>query len=62
MGAGTALWPQSVPLQQQQQISNFVSFASELERKVSKKSDFLPLITGNTISEGTFYLRNAISA
>ena len=29
MGAGTALGLQSVPLQHQQQISNFASFASE---------------------------------
>ena len=40
MGADTALWQQSVPLQHQQQISNFESFASELEGKVSQASDF----------------------
>ena len=40
MGAGTALWPQSVRRPHQQQISNFASLASELERKINKKSDF----------------------
>ena len=46
MGAGIALWLQSVPLQYQQQISNFASLASELEREVSKKVGLLALITG----------------
>ena len=45
MGAGTALWAQSVPLQHQQQISNFASFASELERKSKQKIGLLAILS-----------------
>ena len=45
MGVGTALWAQSVSLQHQQQISNFASFASELERKASKKIGLLAILS-----------------
>ena len=45
MVAGTALLAQSVPLQHQQEISKFASFASELERQVSRIIGLLPILS-----------------
>ena len=56
MGARTALWAQSAPLQHQQQIRNFTSFARKLERKLNQKS------AKCAKSERTFYFGTKISA